>query len=293
MSNTAPTMYTELVLNAVEATGDRTTGWLKNCYDPRPFVKNAMSAGGGTTVQVPIPSAWTVGTVSLGTPLSTGYNNTFASLTYRDRNTTIAVTPSQRNQWDFSIPGNIEKVAAMSADALMKDAAATTVANLVALTPGKSSALATGKIDFAAAGATEVGVVASVVSYIEAHSGGGKVWLVFEPVAWGGFQTAIASLGGAITYQTNQFGHGIPMWNGYECYTTGCTSTNWGGASNACTYIMTANAYAFAATGVYPHFTGGFWSPQFDGGVYHVDNMTSLAGKLTQSLIGEITNPSS
>lgn len=293
MSNTAPTMYTDLVTGAVEATGDRTTGWLKRCFDPRPFVKNAMSAGGGTTVQVPIPSAFTVGTVSLGTPVSTAYNNTFASLTYRDRNVPIAVTPSQRNQWDFSKPENVEAVAYMSADALMKDAAATTVANLIALTPGKTSALATGKIDFAAAGATEVGVLASVVSYIEAHAGGKPVWLVFEPVAWGGFQTAIAGLGGAITYRENNFGHGIPMWNGYECYTTGATSTSWGGASNACCFVMTTNAYAFATTNVYPHFDGGFWSPQFDGGFYHIDNITTLQGKLTQGLIGEITNPGS
>lgn len=291
MSNTPAVMYTALLAGAVEATGDRTTGWLRQFYNPSRFVQNATQTG---SVQVPKPSAFTVGQVSLGTPVTMAYNNTYATLTFRDRNVPIAVTPSLRRQFDFANPENIREVAKMSADALMKDAAAQVIADLVAATPGKTTALATGKIDFVSPTAAEIAAVFRSISYVEAHSGGGQVFLVFEPTAWGNFSAGVANLSaGAITLAPTHYGPGVQMFNGYPCYVTASTATAWGGASNACCYILHTNSYAFTTTGVYPHYEGGFWQGELDGGYYHIDNMTSLRGVLHSGLIAEITNGTS
>jgi len=294
MSNTPAVQYTNLLAGAVEATGGRTTGWLKRFYDPGQFISNATGVG---SVQIPKPSAFTVQTPTDGTLQTNQYANTYTTCTFRDRTVPINVPPSTKNQWDFATPGNLEQVAKMSADALLKDAAGQVIADLVALAPGKTTALATGKIDFVAATSTEIGVLMATISYIEAHAGGCDVFQVFEPVAWGNFATAVAALSpGAIFMQRTNLGTGTDLfYNGYPVYITGATATAWGGANNACCYVLHQNSYAFASTGAYPHDPDRFWMPLGTGWYSHLDNITTLrsASGMHLGLIGEVTNPAS
>lgn len=287
MSYTPLTQYTAYINNTLVASG-RNAEWLNRLNDASQWVSDAAQAG---TVSVPVVTAFTAQSITDGTLQTNQFNNTIASLTGYDRTVPISLKPSQLRALEWSRPENMATIAEQAADGIRKVVVSQIIADLVAATPGFQQTLATGKIDFAAATATQIAQLDFLIQSICANSNANEdeLLILTTPTAAANIFAARNSLVGYTGLGMSAAGYrnyaGIPL------YTVAATTTNWGGAGKACLYVLHKSVYTIAKMLGYPHDPDRFWIPEGDGFYKHLVNGTWFGGVSLAGLLGEIMNP--
>lgn len=286
MSWTPQTSYAEYIQNLMYTTG-RNAAWLKTLAD-----QSGVDAQAGV-VSVPIPTAFTPVVPAANALLASALNNTYVAMTPYDYIVPMILLPSVIKSTDWT-PQNMGRIEKQAIDALQSLISAQIIADLVAATPGYTVALTTAKIDFVAATQTEIGILDRGLAYILANTGANisDLFILMCQAALGNFMAARnALIGSSFVLRDDN----ILTYNGIPIYPVAATSTNWGGASKACAYIVAPGGYSLAMTDAYPATgTDVFWQFNSATGMYYHEIAMTWQGKVTLAgAIAEIANPAS
>lgn len=253
-------------------------------------IPDGMSRG---VVSLPIWTAMTAGTITDGTLVTNGLNNTYASVTIAECQSTISLSPKQMGG-DTLKGENLVKANRAQLEAIYTAAIEAYITALIAATPSTVKTLTAGYANFEGATAVELGLLAQAIVGPAANRSGNipSFRCIMHPTAWGYVFEAVARLyssasgfnisaGGALSYLGCPI---IPVAHS--------STTNWGGASVPCAFVVHPDGAPLGLGPVALHGGGALASGDATykwilTGVY------GIAASAQVALTGEVANDAS
>ncbi len=298
MSKTLRSSYTKIVKGRMSAN----KGFLKalngNFTMPGSVPVETMS-----TVIAEMWDTFTTGALSAGTLTSDTSNNLLVTLTVTNRYTSIKKSATEKNAMEYD-PDAMLEANEQGADALLKVVQGNVIAAAIAATPGLSVALgagATGWVDgIIPASATYPDVINCIVApvgrlfeRVRSRNGGTNEGMV--AVADETFLARLKALAN-FNYAPGQLRidpNGDAYWDGVRIWGLS-GETNFGGASNACMYVIGGHGFALNWNDPLVYWeTASGWGQPGDGYWEYQLQLPHAYGLVNSQFLGELTSPAS
>jgi hypothetical protein len=241
-------------------------------------------------VSVPIFSAYTTATTTIGTMTTNGSSNTYASMSLANASVTDKRLPTQ---WSglLADPENIRIMMTQMADGLRQQALVALLNGMLAATPTTKSTLTAGYANFEGCTAVEIALAVAAVNGVASYNSGsyeGMVGLMY-PAAWSNFSTGVSVLMNNPSFidATRPF-HFIIPW----VPVTDDGTTNWGAVSDNCAYIIQSRGYGLKQADAFSQYPSIPW-PAGDGSHEITMHAPYVHGSINVNLQGEILNAAS
>lgn len=289
MSYTQVTAYLEAANAAIKyATGPIPE--LVRYLGSRVTLPDGCAAG---VISVPIWTAMTAGSITDGTNITNGLNNTYASMVIAECQATISLTPKQAGG-DTLKGENLVKANLAQVESIYLAAIEAYITALIAATPSQVNTLTAGYKNFAGATAKELAILGKTIVTTASNRGGDctQFRCLMFPDAYANLFTAAATLASSASgYNISQ--NGTLSFFGCPILPVPHSSVStWGYASTPCAFIVHPEGAPLALGPVGLHGGG----PIYDGdattkwimtGIYGLDADAQVA------LTGEVVNDAS